>query len=167
MSTLDCVSVRRFCVCLHRLIYQNKCLWSPVDGWPLGSLFSPLSHYEVEIEDRRRNSWQRQGGRRHSKTRPAIPSVFLNIPAEHLCLFLHAPFLPSSTVLSGSCSHRYNGTLHHRAPTVETSVPCSRAGCQQMFREGRQFIHSLYLPRILPKAQGILKCGLIRTCNTP
>lgn len=48
---------------LGRLIYQNKCLWLPVDGWPLGPLWSPLSHHVVEIEDRRGKSWQRKQGR--------------------------------------------------------------------------------------------------------
>lgn len=45
-------------MCLHRVIYQNKCLWFPVDGWPLETLWSPLSHHVVEIEDTHGKSLQ-------------------------------------------------------------------------------------------------------------
>lgn len=63
MSAQVFVSMHWVCVCLHRLIYQNKCLWLPADGWPLGPLWSPLSHHVVEIEGRRGKSWQRRQGR--------------------------------------------------------------------------------------------------------
>lgn len=103
----------RVCVCLQRLIYQNKCLWLPADGWPLGaSLESPVTSCGGDRGREGKELTTNAG-----KTLAGWISVFSFNPFVHgrvllstLALFQHRPTSYSCTctqshLAAAQCSH--------------------------------------------------------------
>ena len=112
VSARICARVR---VCLQRLIYQNKCLWLPADGWPLGaSLESPVTSCGG---DRGRGGGGGELTTYAGKTLAGWISVFSFNPFVHgkvllstLALFQHRPTSYSCTctqshLAAAQCSH--------------------------------------------------------------
>ncbi len=58
-------------------------------------------------------------------------------------------------------------TLYRRVAPLEPAerVPCSKAPCQWVLREGRMFTHSLYLPRISQLVWEFQNCSLLVTSH--